>query len=72
MEREIRSVANVTRADVREMLAFAARLGVRPTVEELPLERANEALDALRRGERVRGARVLRVSAGEPQASANA
>jgi len=63
MEREIRSVANVTRADVRETLAAAVALGLRPTVEELPLDRANEALDALRRGERVRGARVLRVAA---------
>jgi propanol-preferring alcohol dehydrogenase len=72
MEREIRSVANVTRADVREMLAFAAEHGLRPTVEELPLERANEALDALRRGERVRGARVLRVTAGGSAASVNA
>ena len=62
MEREIRSVANVTREDVRETLAAAVVLGLRPTVEELPLERANDALDALRRGERVRGARVLRVS----------
>ena len=65
MEREIRSVANVTRADVRETLAAAVALGLRPTVEELPLERANDALAALRRGERVRGARVLRV-AGAP------
>ena len=65
MEREIRSVANVTRADVREMLAAAAAYGMRPTVEELPLEHANEALDALRRGARVRGARVLRVSSGD-------
>ena len=69
MEREIRSVANVTRADVREMLAAAVELGLRPTVEELPLERANDALDALRRGERVRGARVLRVSPSEPAAT---
>ena len=72
MEREIRSVANVTRLDVREMLAFAAEHGLRPTVEELPLERANEALDALRRGERVRGARVLRVNADRSAASVNA
>jgi propanol-preferring alcohol dehydrogenase len=62
MEREIRSVANVTRTDVRETLAAAVALGLRPTVEELPLERVNDALAALRRGERVRGARVLRVS----------
>jgi propanol-preferring alcohol dehydrogenase len=72
MEREIRSVANVTRADVREMLAAAPAMGLRPTVEELPLEQANDALDALRRGDRVRGARVLRVSAGASPASANA
>ena len=64
MEREIRSVANVTRRDVRETLAAAVALGLRPTVEELPLEQVSEALGSLRRGERVRGARVLRI-AGE-------
>jgi propanol-preferring alcohol dehydrogenase len=62
MERGIMSVANVTRADVREMLEAAEREGIRPVVEELPLERANEALAALSRGDAVRGARVLRVS----------
>src|SRR4051794_18888508 len=62
MEREIRSVANVTRRDVRETLAAAVALGLRPTVEELPLEGASDALAALRRGERVRGTRVLRVT----------
>jgi propanol-preferring alcohol dehydrogenase len=62
MEHELKSVANVTRADVREMLAAAVELHLRPTVEEMPLERANDALDALRRGEAVHGARVLRVS----------
>ena len=65
MEREIRSVANVTRRDVREMLAAAVALGLRPTVEELPLEQVPDALGSLRRGERVRGARVLRVSGSE-------
>lgn len=63
MEREVKSVANVTRADVREMLDVAARIGLRPTVEEIPLERANDALEAMRRGEGVRGARVLRIAA---------
>jgi propanol-preferring alcohol dehydrogenase len=62
MERELKSVANVTRADVREMLAAAVELHLRPTVEEMPLDRANDALDALRRGQAVRGARVLRVA----------
>jgi propanol-preferring alcohol dehydrogenase len=65
MEHAIQSVANVTRADVREMLVAAAEIGMRPTVEELPLARANEALDAVRRGVSVRGARVLRVAPDE-------
>jgi propanol-preferring alcohol dehydrogenase len=62
MEREIRSVANVTRADVREALAVAARIGLRPSVTELPLERATDALRAMQRGDAVRGATVLRVA----------
>ena len=62
MEREIKSVANVSRLDVREILVASVELGLRPTVSELPLERANDALAALRRGEGVRGATVLRVA----------
>jgi alcohol dehydrogenase, propanol-preferring len=61
MEREIKSVANVTRADVREMLAEAAAIQLKPSVEELPLSAANEALGRVARGEGVRGALVLRV-----------
>jgi propanol-preferring alcohol dehydrogenase len=61
MEREIKSVANVTRADVREMLDFAAGANLRPTVEILPLERANDALGRLRSGTAIRGATVLRI-----------
>ena len=59
MEREIKSVANVTRDDVRELLAFAANSGIRPTVELMPLERANEALRNLRSATGIRGATVL-------------
>jgi D-arabinose 1-dehydrogenase-like Zn-dependent alcohol dehydrogenase len=44
------------------MLDAAVAMELRPTVEEIPLERANDALDALRRGEGVRGARVLRIA----------
>jgi propanol-preferring alcohol dehydrogenase len=69
MEREVKSVANVTRADVREMLAAAVEMRLRPTVEEMPLERANDALDALRQGEAVHGARVLRVTRRANQAN---
>lgn len=61
MEREIKSAANVTRRDVRECLAAAAEWDIRPTAKELPLEDANEALEALRTGSVGRGALVLRV-----------
>jgi alcohol dehydrogenase, propanol-preferring len=57
-ERVLRSVANLTRADGEEFLALAARVPVRTTVEVFPLDRANEALDAVRAG-RVHGAAVL-------------
>jgi propanol-preferring alcohol dehydrogenase len=63
MEREIKSVANVTRADVREMLDAAASLGVKPAVRVLPLDRANDALETLRSAGDIRGATVLRVAA---------
>ena len=65
MEREIRSVANVTRGDVREVLAMAASTGIRPTAEEIPLERANDALERMRAGGSIRGGLVLRVSPQE-------
>jgi propanol-preferring alcohol dehydrogenase len=57
-ERALRSVANLTRRDGRELLALAPEVPIRTEVERFPLERANEALDALRGG-RVRGAAVL-------------
>jgi propanol-preferring alcohol dehydrogenase len=64
-EKEIKSVANVTRADVREFLDAAAELRLRPTVSEVPLADANAALAWLRSGEAIRGARVLRVAADD-------
>lgn len=49
-ERSIRSVANLTRRDGIEFLALAGRIGIRPSVETLPLASANEALARLRTG----------------------
>ncbi len=49
-ERVIRSVANLTRKDGEEFLALAPKVPVRTEVTTFPLEQANEALDALRRG----------------------
>jgi alcohol dehydrogenase, propanol-preferring len=57
-ERSIRSVANLTRRDGEEFLALAPQVPVRTEIETFPLERANEALDRLRRGG-IRGAAVL-------------
>jgi propanol-preferring alcohol dehydrogenase len=57
-ERQVRSVANLTRADGDEFLALAPRVPVRTEIETFPLAAANEALDRLRTG-RIRGAAVL-------------
>jgi propanol-preferring alcohol dehydrogenase len=59
-ERSIRSVANVTRADVREFLELAAAIPVRTRTEVLPLDDAGTALRRLAVGD-VSGSFVLRV-----------
>jgi propanol-preferring alcohol dehydrogenase len=58
LEKEIKSVANVTYSDIAEFLPIAARVPIRPAVETYPLEEANRALLELKRGP-VRGAKVL-------------
>ncbi len=60
MEKEIKSVANVSRRDVSEFLLLAAEAGIRPEVEEYPLEDANRALQDLKAG-KIKGAKVLRI-----------
>ncbi len=62
MEKEIKSVANITGDDIAEFLPLAAAAGLRPTVRVYPLEEANAALWSLKH-ERVIGAKVLKVSA---------
>lgn len=57
-ERELCSVANLTRSDGEEFLPLAAQIPVETTVHVYPLEQANEALDDLRHG-RFSGAAVL-------------
>ncbi len=61
LEKEIKSVANVTRRDIREFLEAAAEIPIRPEVVEYPLAEANRALAELREG-KIRGAKVLRVA----------
>jgi propanol-preferring alcohol dehydrogenase len=57
-ERSVASVANLTRADGREFLALAPEAKVRTTTTPYPLDKANEALDDLRKG-RLEGAAVI-------------
>jgi len=57
-ERQIVSVANLTREDAREFLALAPQAGIRTTVTRYPLAQANAALADLRQG-RIQGAAVL-------------
>ncbi len=60
MEKEVKSVANVTRRDVAETLELAAEMRLVPEVQEYALEDANRALRELKM-KKIRGAKVLRI-----------
>jgi alcohol dehydrogenase, propanol-preferring len=60
LEKEIKSVANVTRKDIEEFLLLAAQIPLVPEVEEYPLAEANRALTQLKEG-KIRGAKVLKI-----------
>ena len=57
-ERQIRSVANMTRADARDFLAIAAEIRLQPKVTMFPLEKANEALARVK-SDSIDGAAVI-------------
>ncbi|MFC1936934.1 zinc-dependent alcohol dehydrogenase family protein [Chloroflexota bacterium] len=59
-EKEIKSVANITRKDAQDFLPLAAEIPIIPEVQEFKLEEANEALVLLKQG-RIQGAAVLRM-----------
>jgi propanol-preferring alcohol dehydrogenase len=65
-ERQIRSVANLTRLDGEEFLALAPQIPVKTDVTTFPLEEANEAIQRLRSGQ-IQGAAVLIIR--EPSSS---
>ncbi len=60
MEKEIKSVANITRKDITEFLALAAEIPIRPEIQEYALEEANRALMELK-DRKIRGAKVVRI-----------
>jgi propanol-preferring alcohol dehydrogenase len=60
-EKEVKSVANVTRRDAEEFLPLAAEIPIIPETREFKLEEANEALLLLKEG-KIRGAGVLKIA----------
>jgi len=61
LEKEIKSVANITRKDIEDFLVLAGNIPLRPDVEEYPLSDVNRALWELKKG-KIRGAKVLKIS----------
>jgi propanol-preferring alcohol dehydrogenase len=60
LEKEIKSVANITYRDIAEFLPIAAEIPIEVETERYPLDEANRALRELKR-EPVRGAKVLEI-----------
>jgi len=60
-EKEIKSVANITRKDAQEFLPLASQIPIIPEVQEFKLEEANKVLILLKQG-KIQGAGVLRMS----------
>jgi len=60
LEKEIKSVANVTRQDAKEFLPLAAQIPIVPTIEQFPLSQANEVLCSIKNS-RLRAAAVLKI-----------
>jgi len=59
-EKEVKSVANITRKDLEDFLPLAAQIPIIPEVQEFGLEEANRALILLKQG-KIQGAGVLRM-----------
>jgi propanol-preferring alcohol dehydrogenase len=66
-EKEIKSVANITRQDVIGFLQLAAEMKIKPNLQTFSLEQANVALLQLKRGQ-IRGAKVLVVNCSTARA----
>jgi alcohol dehydrogenase, propanol-preferring len=61
MEKEIKSVANVTKKDISGFLKLAAAVPIKPEVQEFSLEECNQALLELK-NRKIRGGKVLRIN----------
>jgi alcohol dehydrogenase, propanol-preferring len=58
LEKEIKSVANITRSDIEEFLQIAGRMELKPLIQTYSLEEANTALYELKQG-KTAGTKVL-------------
>lgn len=61
LEKEVKSVANVTAADAEEFLPLAAEIPIKPTIEEFPLEAANDVLVKIKHSQ-LKAAAVLKIN----------
>jgi len=61
LEKEIKSVANITKKDAEEFLPLATEIPIIPKIQEFQLQEANEALILLKQG-KIQGAGVLKIS----------
>ncbi len=61
LEKEIKSIANVTRRDAEEFLPLASQIPITPTIEEFSLEQANDVLCSIKNS-RLRAAAVLKIN----------
>lgn len=59
-EKELKSVANITRSDIKAFLSLATQINIQSEVQVFALEQANEALIELKTGN-IRGAKVLKI-----------
>lgn len=60
MEKEIKTVANVTRKDIKEFLQIAETFNIRPEIEVYSFEKANQALKDIK-NKKIKGAKVLKL-----------
>lgn len=60
LEKEIKSVANVTRKDIAEFLELAEKISLKPEIQIYPFEKANEALLDIKE-KKIKGAKVLKI-----------
>ncbi|WP_028844203.1 zinc-dependent alcohol dehydrogenase family protein [Thermodesulfovibrio thiophilus] len=60
LEKEIKSVANITRNDIEEFLKIASQISIKPEIEIYPFKEANKALIDIK-NRKIKGAKVLKI-----------